>query len=104
MSLAIIHESQMKSTLQHARPDDGYTPTMTTIEEISAQKGGASLVVAGFLIEGRLTRTKMAYLEYLGFGLQLLDDLQVDSGISTRLERLYSIFILYIGCKRRYEK
>ncbi len=79
MSLATIHESQMKSTLQHARVEDGYQPTMTLIEEISAEKGGASLIAAGFLIEGRLTRAKMAYLEYLGFALQLLDDLQVNS-------------------------
>jgi hypothetical protein len=77
MSLATIHESQMKSTLQHARKDDNYEPTMEQIEQVSAEKGGASLIAAGFLIEGRLTRAKMAYLEYLGFGLQLLDDLQV---------------------------
>ena len=93
MSLATIHECQMKSTLQHARPGDGYAPTMVEIEEISAHKGGASLIVAGFLIEGQLKRAKMAYLEYVGFGLQLLDDLQVVSVISNRLERLYSIYI-----------
>lgn len=77
MGLATIHESQMKSTLQHARPEDNYAPTMEQIERVSAEKGGASLIAAGFLIEGRLTRAKMSYLEYLGFGLQLLDDLQV---------------------------
>ena len=77
MSLATIHESQMKSTLQHAKPEENYEPTMGQIEQVSAEKGGASLIAAGFLIEGRLTRAKMAYLEYLGFGLQLLDDLQV---------------------------
>lgn len=77
MSLATIHESQMKSTLQHARAEENYAPTMAQIEQVSAEKGGASLIAAGFLIEGRLTRAKMAYLEYLGFGLQLLDDLQV---------------------------
>ncbi|CAF2616195.1 unnamed protein product [Rotaria sp. Silwood2] len=76
MSLATIHESQMKSTLQHARAEDDYVPTMTQVEQVSAEKGGASLIAAGFLIEGRLTRAKMAYLEYLGFGLQLLADLQ----------------------------
>ncbi|CAF4004367.1 unnamed protein product [Rotaria sp. Silwood2] len=76
MGLATIHESQMKSTMQHAQPDNGYVPTMAQIEQISAEKGGASLIAAVFLIEGRLTRAKMAYLEYLGFGLQLLDDLQ----------------------------
>ena len=77
MSLATIHESQMKSTLQHARIEDNYTPTMAQIEQVSAEKGGASIIAAGFLIEGKLTRAKMGYLEYLGFGLQLLDDLQV---------------------------
>ncbi|CAF4025210.1 unnamed protein product [Adineta steineri] len=76
MSLATIHESQMKSTLQHARIEDNYAPTMEQVEQVSAEKGGASLIAAGFLIEGRLTRAKMSYLEYLGFGLQLLDDLQ----------------------------
>lgn len=77
MSLGIIHDSQMKSTLQHARPEDQYEPTIEQIEQISAEKGGACLIAAGFLIEGRLTHTKMAYLEYLGFAFQLLDDLQV---------------------------
>lgn len=77
MGLATIHESQMNSTIQHAKIDEGYAPTMAQVEQVSAEKGGASLIAAGFLIEGRLTRAKMAYLEYLGFGLQLLDDLQV---------------------------
>jgi hypothetical protein len=85
MSLATIHESQMKSTLQHARIEDGYAPTMTQIEQVSAEKGGASLIAAGFLIEGRLTRAKMSYLEYLGFGLQLLDDLQVSYNFYIRI-------------------
>ncbi|CAF5038714.1 unnamed protein product [Rotaria sp. Silwood1] len=76
MGLTTIHEAQMKSTLQHARTEDGYAPTMTQIEQISAEKGGASLIAAGFILEGRLTRGKMAYLEYVGFGLQLIDDLQ----------------------------
>ena len=93
MSLATIHECQMKSTLQHARPADGYAPTMAQIEEISAQKGGASVVVTGYLMKGRLTRATVAYLEYSGFGLQLLDDLQVESVISNQLERLYSIYL-----------
>jgi hypothetical protein len=78
MSLATIHESQMKSTLQHANIHNQYEPTMELIEQISAEKGGASLIAAGFLIEGQLTKSRMAYLEYLGFGLQLLDDLQVN--------------------------
>jgi hypothetical protein len=78
MSLVTIHESQTKSTLQHARVEDGYEPTMALIEQISAEKGGASLIAAEFLIEGRLATAKMAYLEYLGFALQLLDDLQVN--------------------------
>jgi hypothetical protein len=77
MGLGAIHDAQIKSTLQHARPDDGYAPTMAQIEEVSAEKGGASLIAAGFLIQGRLTRAKLAYLEYLGFGMQLVDDLQV---------------------------
>jgi len=82
MSLTTIHDAQIKSTLQHARPEDGYAPTMAQIEQVSAEKGGASLIATGFLIEGRLTRAKMAYLEYLGFGMQLVDDLQVSSSKS----------------------
>lgn len=90
MGLATIHESQMKSTIQHAKIEEGYAPTMAQVEQASAEKGGASLIAAGYLIEGRLTRSKMAYLEYLGFGLQLLDDLQVrekffDFNIFTKL-------------------
>jgi hypothetical protein len=79
MRLITIHEAQIKSTLQHARANDGYAPTMHLIEQVSTEKGGASLIAAGFLLEGRLTVAKMAYLEYFGFGLQLLDDLQVSS-------------------------
>lgn len=100
MGLATIHESQMKSTLQHARPADGYAPTMEQIIEVSAEKGGASLIAAGYLIEGRLTRAKMAYLEYLGFGLQLLDDLQV----SARARSLMMLKLICLGCSRRYEE
>ncbi|CAF1504774.1 unnamed protein product [Didymodactylos carnosus] len=96
MSLATIHESQIKSTLQHARPDDGDVPTMQLVEQVSAEKGGASLIAAGFLIEGRLTRATMAYLEYFGFGLQLLDDLQVSSSkisdLLSELKRCWYIF------------
>ncbi|CAF0943542.1 unnamed protein product [Rotaria sordida] len=76
MGLATIHESQMKLTLQHAQPDNGYVLTMTQIEQISAEKGGESSTAAVFLIEGQLIRAKMAYLEYLDFGLQMFDDLQ----------------------------
>ncbi|CAF4658495.1 unnamed protein product, partial [Didymodactylos carnosus] len=36
MALATIHESQMKSTLQHAKVEDGYEPTMAQIEQVSA--------------------------------------------------------------------
>jgi hypothetical protein len=88
MSLAIIHDSQMKSTQQHARSEDNYEPTIEQIEQISADKGGACLIAAGFLIEGRLTRKKIAYLEYLGFAFQLLDDLQVSEQDMTA--RLFS--------------
>jgi hypothetical protein len=92
MSLGIIHECQMKSTLQHARLDDDYAPTMATIKEISAQKGGASTITAAFLVEGQLTRAKMAYLEYVGFALQLIDDLQVDSVVcSDEFVRLFYV-------------
>ena len=101
MSLATIHESQMKSTLQHARIEDNYAPTMAQVEQVSAEKGGASLIAAGFLIEGRLTRAKVSYLEFLGFGLQLLDDLQVNFEIYVII--IYEKF-MYSGCKRRYEK
>ena len=90
MSLTAIHDSQIKSTLQCARPDDGYAPTMAQIEEISAEKGGASLVAAGVLLEGRLTRVRMAYLEYLGLGMQLVDDLQVSSS-----KKYFDIFSLH---------
>ncbi|CAF1191803.1 unnamed protein product [Rotaria sordida] len=76
MALATIHEGQMKSTLQHARAEDDYAPTMTQIEQISAEKGGASVLAAGILLDGRLTRAQVAYLEYVGFALQLIDDLQ----------------------------
>ncbi len=95
MSLATIHESQMKSTLQHAKIDEDYAPTMTQVEQVSAEKGGASLIAAGFLIEGKLTRTKMAYLEYLGFGLQLLDDLQVKK---IRIRSVRCVCVFLSGC------
>ena len=76
MSLAVIHQCQMKSTQQHAKSNEDCQLTFEEIEEISARKGGASVVAAGFMIQGHLTSTQFAYLEYIGFGLQLLDDLQ----------------------------
>lgn len=103
MGLATIHESQMKSTIQHAKIDEGYAPTMAQVEQVSAEKGGASLIAAGFLIEGRLTRAKMAYLEYLGFGLQLLDDLQVSERRDFSGRTSFLICLLK-GCSRRFEE
>ena len=99
MGLATIHESQMKSTIQHANIDEGYAPTMAQVEQVSAEKGGASLIAAGFLIEGRLTRAKMGYLEYLGFGLQLLDDLQV-----SEIRNFYARKSFHLSLKRMFEK
>ncbi|CAF0927984.1 unnamed protein product [Didymodactylos carnosus] len=74
--LAYIHESQVRSTQQHACSEDGYQPTMELIEEISAQKGPASMLAGWLLVEGHLTYEKTAFLEYFGFGIQLVDDLQ----------------------------
>jgi hypothetical protein len=52
------------------------------------------LIAAGFLIEGRLTRAKMGYLEYLGFGLQLLDDLQVkNSKLNFEINQIRLFFL-----------
>lgn len=44
--------------------------------QVSAMKGGASLLAAGCLVLGGLTPMEQRYLQYLGLGFQLLDDLQ----------------------------
>jgi hypothetical protein len=49
---------------------------MTEILKISALKGAASVIAAGYLVNGHLKGYHLAYLSHLGLALQLLDDLQ----------------------------
>eukprot|EP00667_Euglena_gracilis_P008373 EG_transcript_8466 len=72
-SLNAIHTAQTQSVAQcggFERCSDSF------LEEVSAMKGGASLLAAGCLVLGGLTPMEQRYLQYLGLGFQLLDDLQ----------------------------
>ncbi len=52
------------------------TPFAPCLLQVSAMKGGASLLAAGYLTCGDLRPADLSYLQFLGLGFQLLDDLQ----------------------------
>ena len=73
-ALDAIHTAQSDS-VQQSRGFGQISDAV--LEEVSAMKGGASLLAAGYLICGDLSPKDLQYLQYLGLGFQLLDDLQV---------------------------
>jgi len=72
-ALNAIHAAQTQSVLQCGGLGKC---SAEFLEEVSAMKGGASLVAAGYLIEGDVAPRELQYLQYLGLGFQLLDDFQ----------------------------
>lgn len=72
-SLLIIFEGQRKSLIQQEGISNPYEKDML---DISIEKGGASVIADGYLIEGDLTAEEENFSFGYGFLLQLCDDLQ----------------------------
>ena len=72
-SLLKIHEGQIKSLMQQEKVTIPYD---TDIMGISLEKGGASVLVDGYLIRGDLTKEEEEFCLGYGFLLQIADDLQ----------------------------
>lgn len=72
-SLLIIFEGQRKSLNQQEGVSNPYERDML---DISIEKGGASVIADGYLIEGDLTAEEENFSFGYGFLLQLCDDLQ----------------------------
>lgn len=71
--LLLIYEEQVKSLRQQEGISNPYEKDML---DISIEKGGASVIGDGYLIEGNLTREEEIFTYGYGFLLQLCDDLQ----------------------------
>ena len=72
-SLLIIFEGQRKSLIQQDGESNPYERDML---DISMEKGGASVIADGYLIDGELTMTEESFSFGYGFLLQLCDDIQ----------------------------
>ncbi|WP_346878237.1 MULTISPECIES: hypothetical protein [unclassified Clostridium] len=71
--LLLIHEGQVKSLIQQEGISNPYERDML---DISIEKGGASVIVDGYLINGSLNKEEEIFTYGYGFLLQLCDDLQ----------------------------
>jgi hypothetical protein len=72
-ALLLIYEAQVTSLIQQEGISNPYEKDML---DISIEKGGASVIVDGYLINGDLTRDEEIFTYGYGFLLQLCDDLQ----------------------------
>ena len=72
-ALLSIHKGQIKSLKQQNAPS---IPYEEDILGISIEKGGASVLVDGFLTKGKLSKEEISFCIFYGFLLQLADDLQ----------------------------
>lgn len=72
-SLLIIFEGQRKSLIQQEGISNPYERDML---DISIEKGGASVLADGYLIDGHLSKEEEFFTYGYGFLLQLCDDLQ----------------------------
>lgn len=72
-ALLLIHEGQIKSLNQQEYIS---VPYENNILGISIEKGGASVLVDGFLTKGKLNKDEISFCIFYGFLLQLADDLQ----------------------------
>lgn len=72
-SLYLIQQAQIDSLLQQ---DGDQRLSEIQLLEISYQKGGASVIADGFLIDGAMNEEQMNFCMQYGFMLQLGDDLQ----------------------------
>lgn len=71
-SLLLIHKGQNKSLRQHINA----SISKKQLLDISIKKGGSSVLVDGFLVNGNLNLSDIEFLIGYGFFLQLGDDLQ----------------------------
>ncbi len=71
-SLMWIHDAQVRSMLQ----DGPEELTREDILDISAEKGGSSVLADGCLVRGSLSDAQAAFIFSFGLILQLVDDLQ----------------------------
>lgn len=71
--LLLIHDGQIKSLMQQEVLS---IPYEKDILGISIEKGGASVLVDGYLVNGALTKDEEIFAYGYGFLLQLCDDLQ----------------------------
>lgn len=72
-SLLIIFEGQRKSLTQQEGISNPYERDML---DISIEKGGASVIADGYLIDGQLNEDEESFSFGYGFLLQLCDDIQ----------------------------
>lgn len=72
-SLLIIFEGQRKSLTQQEGISNPYERDML---DISIEKGGASVIADGYLIDGQLSKDEESFSFGYGFLLQLCDDIQ----------------------------
>lgn len=72
-SLLIIFEGQRKSLTQQEGISNPYERDML---DISIEKGGASVIADGYLIDGQLSEDEESFSFGYGFLLQLCDDIQ----------------------------
>ncbi len=72
-SLLLIYQGQVNSLSQQEGISNPYEKDML---DISIEKGGASVIVDGYLIRGELTVEEEIFTYGYGFLLQLCDDLQ----------------------------
>lgn len=71
-SLILIYKGQNKSLKQHKNK----SITTEQLLDISVKKGGASVLVDGFMVNGNLSLDQIEFLTGYGFFLQLGDDIQ----------------------------
>lgn len=87
-SLRWIHDAQVRSMLQ----DGPAELTREDILDISAEKGGSSVLADGCLVRGSLSETESVFIFCFGLILQLVDDLQdIGADSANRHRTLFSI-------------
>ncbi len=72
-ALLAIHRGQVRSLMQQ---NPGPPPDEEQILTLSVEKGGASVLADGYLVAGRLSRSRAEFFFGVGVVLQLFDDLQ----------------------------
>jgi len=69
-SLVGINEAQTRSLTQHV------DSSINHVEDISCEKGGASVLADAYLVAGKLSIEDAIWADAIGYSLQILDDIQ----------------------------